>query len=80
MTVPGFEIYSHPAAVHGHEHIHMTHYAHHGAGGQVEHLVSTHQHEHNHPPIQRAHVPHQNPEKEHEHEAHIHDHAHPTGD
>lgn len=80
MTVAGFENHTHPAIVHSHDHIHMTHHARHGAGGEVEHLTSDHTHDHNHPALEHAHTPHENPDREHEHEAHIHDHAHPTED
>jgi hypothetical protein len=73
-----FQLHAHPGIDHTHEHIHMTHYAHHGSPTEVEHLMSTHTHEHDHAPVEHAHAPHENPESEHNHEAHIHDHRHPV--
>jgi hypothetical protein len=69
------EAHDHEAVVHGHEHIHVTHYQ--RPGEDVTHLVASHGHEHNHPEISHDHEPHEEPDKEHPREAHIHDHARP---
>ena len=69
--------HAHQSLVHRHDHMHVTHYAHTGAGG-IEHMVSNHSHEHNHTVVQHAHAPHENADREHRREAHIHDHAHPS--
>ena len=64
--------HSHEAVVHGHEHIHVTHYARHGE--ETTHLEAVHEHEHNHPALDHTHEAHEDQEKEHPREAHIHDH------
>lgn len=79
MAPKGFVAHDHPALVHRHEHVHVTHYAHTGKRG-VEHLTCTHRHEHNHAPVQHAHAPHEDVEREHRREAHVHNHEHPTED
>lgn len=78
MARKGYVSHDHSAVVHRHDHVHVTHYSHAGARG-VEHLTSTHAHEHNHSAVEHAHIPHEDLGHEHRREAHIHDHAHPIG-
>lgn len=68
--------HQHDALVHDHKHFHVTHYLH--KGEDWTHLLSTHTHDHNHPPLDHVHIPHRDLEKEHRREAHVHDHAGPT--
>ena len=72
-----YQAHDHRSIVHNHEHIHITHHAKGGAGGEIEHLAAVHDHEHNHPALDHSHFPHRDPEREHAHEGHIHDHSHP---
>lgn len=76
MARKGFESHVHSAIVHSHEHHHVTHYVHTRKG--VEHLLTSHRHQHNHSHLEHAHLPHEDIPREHLHEAHIHEHAHPT--
>lgn len=78
-TTQAFIAHKHDAMVHTHEHVHITHHAK-GGSAQIEHLVSTHSHEHNHAAVDHSHAPHRNVEQEHSHEAHIHNHEHPATD
>jgi hypothetical protein len=67
--------HSHDETVHGHEHVHVTHYL--RPEEDWLHMTANHAHEHNHAPLEHTHVPHDDPDKEHEREAHIHDHVRP---
>lgn len=71
----GFEDHTHEAVVHSHRHFHVTHNA---TDGGFEHLSSAHEHEHDHPALQHAHIPHEDFESEHAGEAHTHDHGEPV--
>jgi hypothetical protein len=72
-----FQGHTHAPMTHTHEHMHITHYAAGRKPGNLEHLVSLHEHGHNHAAIEHAHIPHRETQREHENEAHIHDHSHP---
>jgi hypothetical protein len=69
------EDHLHDEMVHGHEHIHITHYV--RPHEEAAHLTASHSHEHNHPALRHTHTSHEDPDKEHEREAHIHDHERP---
>jgi len=73
-----FKGQSHPLVSHTHEHAHVTHYTNASQLGGVDHLLSVHEHLHNHAAMEHAHLPHRNEDKEHRREAHIHDHSHPN--
>jgi len=73
--------HSHDAAVHNHDHPHLTHNRREGPDefvGEWEHLTALHAHEHNHAALTHSHLPHENAEHEHLGEAHVHDHSHPS--
>jgi hypothetical protein len=67
--------HTHDAIVHDHRHFHVTHYL--RRGTEWNHLMSTHDHEHNHAPVDHVHIPHEDVKKEHRREAHVHDHNRP---
>jgi hypothetical protein len=76
-----FDQHTHDSRTHGHEHAHVTHNRRQGPDqvwGEWEHLTAVHEHDHNHPQVAHAHLPHEDAEHEHLGEAHIHDHEHPT--
>lgn len=77
MATQTYQMHTHEAMVHKHEHIHVVHHARGGPGGEIEHLTAVHDHSHNHAALEHAHEPHENREREHTHEDHIHDHSHP---
>lgn len=77
MVTAQFQHHTHQEMIHVHEHIHVTHHLR-SSSNQVEHLVSKHTHDHNHPALAHDHAPHEDFEQEHQQEAHIHDHEHPT--
>jgi hypothetical protein len=70
------DLHEHRDIVHSHTHHHVVHYLSHGQ--EWTHLMATHDHDHNHSPVEHIHQAHEDPGREHDREAHIHDHAAPT--
>src|SRR5438045_1496740 len=66
--------HSHEPIVHSHRHSHVTHHRR-SLTGTFEHLVSEHDHEHDHAGLTHSHAAHQNVVAEHQDEAHVHDHG-----
>jgi len=59
MTTTQFKTHTHEALDHDHDHIHITHHAKSGNNSQIEHLMATHNHSHNHLGLQHSHLPHE---------------------
>jgi len=81
VHIAHFDEHSHEAAVHEHQHPHVTHNRRQGADevlGEWEHLTAVHAHEHNHSAVSHAHLAHEDAQHEHLGEAHVHDHSHPS--
>jgi hypothetical protein len=73
--------HAHPAAIHTHDHYHVTHHHSGGVLDEFEHRAHYHSHEHNHAPLVHGHEHDVEDEAEdHAKEAHIHDHNEPAGD
>ena len=66
--------HTHEPVVHSHRHTHVTHHRR-SLTGAFEHLVSEHDHEHDHAGLTHSHVAHRNVVAEHQDEAHVHDHG-----
>jgi hypothetical protein len=69
----------HPAALHGHDHYHVSHYHTGEPAREWEHRTYWHTHEHNHNELTHSHdYSHEDEEERHGRRAHVHDHARPS--